>query len=151
MSRDQFRHDPASATWDAIRTIDSPRECFADEIAIDFPSVDHLVERVRNAFLGEPDAGDTLMTEVWLSSREATRGTVVPLDVPLRGTCPMCGGRGETWAEPCLACAGSGDWLVQRSVRLSVPPGVADGARFRFRVSSPHAASVRVEVRVAIV
>jgi hypothetical protein len=33
---------------------------------------------------------------------------------------------------------------------VTVPPGVADGARFRFRVTSPDAAVVRVEVRVAI-
>jgi hypothetical protein len=39
---------------------------------------------------------------------------------------------------------------MRHPVRLSVPAGVADGARFRFRVSSPHAEPVRVEVRVAI-
>jgi hypothetical protein len=33
---------------------------------------------------------------------------------------------------------------------VSVPPGVADGAKFRFRISSPHAAPVRVEIRVAV-
>jgi hypothetical protein len=39
---------------------------------------------------------------------------------------------------------------LHHSVRLAVPARVADGARFRFRVTSPHAASVLVEVRVAI-
>jgi hypothetical protein len=33
---------------------------------------------------------------------------------------------------------------------MSVPPRVADGACFRFRIKSADAASVRVEVRVAI-
>jgi hypothetical protein len=28
-------------------------DCFADEIAIDFPSVEPVVERMRDAFLGE--------------------------------------------------------------------------------------------------
>ena len=68
----------------------------------------------------------------------------------MRGTCPHCGGRGETWTEPCALCCGTGESLFHHPVRVSVPPRVADGARFRFRVTSPDAAPVRVEVRVAI-
>jgi hypothetical protein len=125
-------------------------ECFADEIAIDFPSVGHVVERMRHAFLGEPDDEAMVAAEVCLSSREASGGLIVPLEVPVRGTCPACGGRGEIWAERCGACSGTGDALFRHPVKLTLPAGVADGARFRFRVSSPHAPSVRVEVRIAI-
>lgn len=133
------------------RDTDQSNACFADEIAIDFPSVGHLVERVRDAFLGErADGDDTHTAEVLVSRRDARTGIVVPLDVPLRGTCQPCGGRGETWAEPCAECRGTGESLVRQPVRVSVPAGVADGARLRFRVSSPDAAPVRVEVRVAI-
>jgi DnaJ-class molecular chaperone len=125
-------------------------DCFADEIAIDFPSVDPLVERVRDAFLGERADNDTVTAEVSLTAGEAFRGAVVPVEVQLRGTCPRCGGRGETWAEPCLACCGTGDALFRHSVKVSVPPRVAHGARVRFRISSPHAVSARVELRVVI-
>ncbi len=128
----------------------SSHDCFVDEIAIDFPSVDTLVERVRDAFLGEHEDGDTLTAALSLTAGEAFRGTVVPVELHLRGTCGMCGGRGETWTEPCLACCGTGDAIVRHSVNVSVPARVADGSRFRFRVSSPHAAPVRVEVRVFI-
>ena len=127
-----------------------PHEIFADEIAIDFPSVDPMVERVCDGFLDERPGADTVTTEVLVSSCDAARGTIVPLELFVRGTCAICGGRGETWAEPCLACCGTGDTFVLRLVRFPVPPGVADGARFRFRLSSPDATSVRVEVRVAI-
>lgn len=127
-----------------------PYECFADEIAIDFPSVGHAVERMRHAFLGERDDDEILTAEVCLSTREAWGGRVVPLDVPVRGTCPACGGRGESWTERCTDCHGTGDALFHHPVRLSLPAGVADGARFRFRVESPHAPSFRVEVRIAI-
>jgi hypothetical protein len=136
--------------WDTVHPSASADECFADEIAIDFPSVDHLMERVRDAFLGEPTGGETLTTEVSLSTREASRGVVLPLEVPLRGTCPMCGGRGETWTETCRPCCGTGQRLVHHPLRVSVPAGVAHGARFRFRINSPHAAPVRVEIRVAV-
>ena len=127
-------------------------DCFTDEIAIDFPSVGRLVDRARDSFLGDDARDDTgtVKREVRLSDREARRGTIVPLEVPLKGTCRRCGGRGEVWTEPCGACLGSGDALVRHPIRVSVPPGVSDGARFRFKVSSPHAAPVRVELRVAI-
>jgi hypothetical protein len=126
-------------------------DCFADEIAIDFPSVEPVVERMRDAFLGEREEDAVLRTELRVSRREASDGLVVPIDVPMRGTCGRCGGRGETWTEPCDDCSGTGAAWLRRSVRVSLPPGVADGARVRFRVSSPGAPSVRVEVRIAVV
>jgi hypothetical protein len=124
-------------------------ECFADEIAIDFPSVGRVVERMRDAFLGEGE-GEVLRTEVYLSQREAFDGRVVGLSVPVPVTCPHCGGRGETWTEPCHLCSGTGRSRCHLPVRVSVPPRVADGACFRFRLRSPDASSVRIEVRVAI-
>jgi hypothetical protein len=137
-------------SWAPVRASRRVDDCFADEIGIDFPAIDPLVERVRAAFFGEPADVDSLATQVVLSGRAASRGTVVSLDVPLHGTCGLCGGRGETWTEPCEACRGTGGTLLRHRIRFSVPPGTADGACFRFRVNSPHAASVRVEVRVAV-
>jgi len=127
-----------------------PHECFADEIAIDFPSVGRVVDRIRDAFLGERAEADVLRADVSLSQREAAGGLVVSLDVPVRATCPNCGGRGETWTEPCALCGGSGAARLEYPVRVSVPPGVADGARFRFRLTSPDSSPVRVELRIAI-
>ena len=125
-------------------------DCFADEIAIDFPSVDRVVERMRDAFLGEGEDGDVLRADVSLSQREAFDGLVVPLTVPVPVTCPHCGGRGETWTDPCHLCSGTGHSLCHHPVRVSVPPGVAHGACFRFRIKPPDASPLRVEVRVAI-
>ena len=125
-------------------------ECFADEIAIDFPSVGHVVDRMRDAFLGEPADAGVLTAEVSLSSREALDGRVVPVEVPIRVACAACGGRGETWTERCDLCGGSGAASMNYPVRVSVPPGVADGARFRFRLKSPDCRPVRVELRIAV-
>ena len=127
-----------------------PHDCFADETAIDFPSVRPLAERERDLFLGRPVEPDTLKTEVCLSAGDARRGAVLPLDVPLQGTCTFCGGRGEWWPDVCRACGGTGAAPVRRRVMLSVPAGVPDGARLRFRVRAPFADPVRVEVRVAV-
>ena len=127
-----------------------PHECFADEIDIDFPSVGRVVERMRDRFLGERADQDVLLAEVSVSKFEARKGHIVPLEVPVRATCPSCGGRGETWAEACPRCLGTGESLAHHAVRVSVPPVVADGARLRFRLCSPDAPAVRVEVRVVI-
>ena len=53
------------------------------------------------AFLADAsgERAETVKAEVCLSSEEANRGAVVPVDVLLRATCSQCGGRGETWAE----------------------------------------------------
>jgi hypothetical protein len=126
------------------------RECFEDEIAIDFPSVGNVVDRMRDAFLGEHGDADVLRADVSLSQREAQAGHVVSLRVPVRITCPNCGGRGETWTEPCALCRGTGESVFHQGLRVSVPPRVADGACVRFRLKSPDAASIRVELRVAI-
>ena len=128
------------------------RAWFADEIAIDFPSISEVVDRIRRAFLGFDDEMDdeALSAEILLSRREACDGVTVPLDVPVRSTCPLCGGRGESWMEPCRGCGGTGDWHLPHRVRLSVPAGVADGTRFRFTISAPDRTPTRVEVRVAV-
>ena len=126
------------------------QNCFADEIAIDFPSAGRVVERMRDAFLGETSRREVLAAELSLSRRQALDGLEVTLRVPVHGVCPMCGGRGESWAEPCGQCVGTGESLFHHAVRVAVPAGVTDGAKFRFRVNSPHTGLVRVEVRVAI-
>ncbi len=123
---------------------------FADEVAIDFPSIGAVVDRMRDAFLAPDEWVRPLSAEILLSVREAFDGTIVPLDVPVRRMCHSCGGRGEIWAEPCDACGGKGEALVRHAVQLVVPPRVMDGDRFHLCVSAPFAPTTRVEVRVAI-
>ncbi len=125
------------------------RQWCADEVAIDFPAIPAAVDRIRSAFVEEaPHA--PLKAELRLSPREAFDGVTVPLDVPVRGACPLCGGRGESWMEWCRGCGGTGESLFHHRVRLALPARVNDGARFRFRVTSPLALPTRVEVLVAI-
>lgn len=123
---------------------------FADEIAIDFPSVGAVVDRMRDAFLAPEDQPRALTREISLSPLDAFTGRVVPLAVPVRCLCEACGGRGETWTEPCMPCGGSGEALFTRTLQISVPPRIVDGACIRLQVSTPHALPTRVNVRVTI-
>lgn len=126
---------------------------FDDEVGIDFPSVHAAVERMRASFVAtssDDDRRRQLSAELILSPREAFDGVTVPLDVPVRRICLACGGRGETWPDPCGSCHGSGEAVGRHPVRLVVPPRVQDGDRFALSVSAPHAAPTRVEVRVIL-
>lgn len=127
----------------------SPSSVFDDEIAIDFPSIAPVIDRMRDGLIGEGPPLDAHYAEINLSPRQASAGVLVPLEIPVIDTCGRCGGRGETWAEPCGDCAGSGACSRQRQVRVSVPAGVADGSRFRF-VIAPHGVPTHVEVTVLV-
>jgi hypothetical protein len=150
--RSRRRHDDRLPAERALVRADRADrvDWFADEVAIDFPSIDTAVDRMRDAFLAPDEQVRLLLAEILLSPREAFHGAVVPLDVPVRRVCPSCGGRGEIWAERCGACDGTGEALVRHPVHLVVPPRVIDGVRFHLRVSAPCAPLTRVEVRVAI-
>ncbi len=49
----------------------------------------------------------------------------------LERTCPNCHGRGQSIDTPCASCAGSGRVTRERTLSVSIPPGVEDGTRIR--------------------
>ena len=122
---------------------------FSDEVAIDFPSVASVLDRMRDAFFTAAPA-ITLSAEMTLTPREAFSGVTLPFDVPLRRTCPRCGGRGEVWTEWCATCAGLGEVAAAHAVNVRVPAGVRHGDTFRFSLTPPGAPSTVIEVRIAI-
>lgn len=127
-------------------------DLLSDEIAVDFPSMADVVERIRASFFGGQgdEGGSTHTTEVELTARQADQGARVPLDLQLRHTCPVCGGRGEMWTETCAVCGGSGAGLLSHQLQLRVPPGVRHGTLLRFSLTPPYAPETHVEVRIAI-
>jgi hypothetical protein len=134
MTGDESRHDAS---------------CFADDVIIDFPSVAPAVERMRRAFLLD-EHPTTFPAVVSISQAEASTGATVPLDVPVMCTCPDCGGRGEQWAERCAPCHGTGTQLLRHRLQVTVPAGVADGARFYFTVTPRHNPSTRIALLVRL-
>jgi molecular chaperone DnaJ len=47
------------------------------------------------------------------------------------GLCDVCGGDGRVAEQPCGVCRGRGRALDERSVRIDIPAGIADGQRIR--------------------
>ena len=121
----------------------------ADEIAIDFPSIGPLVDRMRVAFF----AGDAVArwsAYIELTRGEARTGASVPIDVPHHDTCAACGGRGEIWTAGCAGCGGLGTTPGAHRVRLIVPPGLPNGARLTYQVRLPAGAAAMLAVSVGI-
>jgi hypothetical protein len=135
-----------------VRAADDQRDdsrWFGDEIAIDFPSMAPAVDRIRSAFVAG-ERSTPLLTALHLSPYEARRGATRPLDVPVRCVCRECGGRGESWTEVCVRCAGTGAEMLRHQVHVTVPAGVSDGARFRFTVTPRHHPATRIELHVLV-
>jgi hypothetical protein len=123
---------------------------FRDEVAVDFPSLVSVVDRMRSAFLASDEATRSVSADVRVTAHDARAGCRVPLDLALRSTCGECGGRGEVWNERCSICEGTGEEIARHLVHVELPSGVRDGARFLFGVSPPHAPAVIVALRVSV-
>ena len=124
------------------------------DVAKDFPSMStmaQIVPRVYAAFFcGEGEIVDSHTSYVELTPKEALDGARIPFRLPVRPTCPMCGGRGEIWSDPCGVCAGTGAGRLSQQLHLPVPPGVRNGTCLRFSVTPPFSAEAHVELRIAI-
>ena len=142
--------DPARRrTYDAaLREAAQGVNWLRDEVAIDFPSVASLLDRMRHSFFGA--SAVELSAEIELTPEEAFWGADIPLDIPLRRTCPDCGGRGEVWEQGCVPCAGDGEVAAPHPLKLRVPAGVRAGARFRFSLTPPNAVPTMIEVRISV-
>jgi len=119
-----------------------------NDIALDFPSVSEMVDQIGKGLV---ETAAPSIAKVRLTWRQACRGAHVALEIPVRCTCLICGGRGEIWDDACSLCAGSGTEPQHHLVRLSIPAGVGPSARFRFTINPPYAAETSVDVRVTIV
>ncbi|MEP6914611.1 MAG: DnaJ domain-containing protein, partial [Acidobacteriota bacterium] len=146
---DILRHPDRRDAYDARLLAVSRSDWLADEVAIDFPSVSSVLDRMRDSFFGAaPEAA--LSADIVVTPHEAFWGVLVPLHIPLRRTCPRCGGRGEVWSDWCVTCVGVGEVAGKHEIRLRVPAGVREGTRFRFSVAPQGAPQTFVDVRITI-
>jgi len=56
-------------------------------------------------------------------------------------TCPNCGGMGKVIADPCTKCRGEGRLAKERTIEVTVPPGVEDQTRMRYQEQGDSGAS----------
>jgi hypothetical protein len=148
--RRPLHDEPTLVTLTDDVSIVVARELFDDEVAIDFPAIGAVVDRMRASLLGAEREPIDRRAAISLSRREALEGATVPIELPVRRTCHLCGGRGESWSEPCASCAGSGERSTPHPFSVLVPAGVAHGTRFRLLVAPPQGLPTRIEVTVLV-
>jgi DnaJ-class molecular chaperone len=95
------------------------------------PSFDAMYDRFLRNFAGmgvpKSERLEGLNFEVLLTPDESARGCVVPVDVPVFGRCPACGGSGRDWVFPCTYCQEQG--MIEKAERLylRIPPMAPSG------------------------
>ncbi|MGM0673059.1 MAG: molecular chaperone DnaJ [Spirochaetota bacterium] len=51
----------------------------------------------------------------------------------IASTCPTCAGQGQIIENPCSKCGGNGVLEKERTVKVTIPPGIDDGKRISLR------------------
>jgi molecular chaperone DnaJ len=119
------------------------------------PSFESLRDRLLQNFTGRglPKAArcESLTAEIRLSPYEALRGARVPVGIPVFVRCAGCGGSGRDWFSQCPSCRGQGVVETERTVNVSIPPHVREGAVFEvpLRGVGIHNLFLRLHVRIA--
>ncbi len=96
----------------------------------------------RAAAVKAPD----LNADVHITLEEAIHGGKRVLNLTAEDDCPVCGGSGMVTreerqgkarvirsAEPCTHCGGAGLVPANRTLEVSIPPGVSEGTRIRLK------------------
>ena len=98
------------------------------------PSFEAMYDRFLRNFtgLGIPKSEhlEDLNFEVLLTHEEASHGCAVPVEVPVFGRCPACGGSGRDWLFPCAFCQQQGMIESEAIVQVRIPPMTPSGSVF---------------------
>jgi molecular chaperone DnaJ len=122
---------------------------------LDLDPRDDVFGALSWSFVRGPVAGDlrrplqagSLSGEILLTADEAAAGGILPLDIPLQGSCPACNGTGGS-AFDCGRCAGEGTVERRMPIPVRIPHGIKDGAVFQVNVDEPGIASVLLTVHI---
>lgn len=106
-----------------------------------------LVRHPAAGDLRRPFTPASLTAEVVLDAADATRGTVLSLDVPVTATCLSCEGTGGQLFD-CDRCAGEGKVARRLPVPVQVLPGTRDGSVFEVRTDDVAVPSILLTVHL---
>lgn len=92
---------------------------------------------------------DIIELEVVLTRREALRGAVLPLELPVYATCRWCGGGGRN-PYLCRACGGSGEEAREQNFRIQIPPAIRDGSVMDIPLSRDRVGGVHLRIHITV-
>lgn len=91
-------------------------------------NMNDLFGGAQRGFQQEPETQEITLE---ISLEEAFEGTERTIQVPVRKTCPSCGGTGFTGATVCSTCRGSGKAARNSSIDVKIPAGVRTGSKIK--------------------
>ena len=106
------------------------------------------VRRPAHGDLRRPITPTTLAAEIVLAPEDATRGTVLSLDIPVTATCASCSGTGGDVFD-CARCGGDGQVSRRLPVPVHVPRNTREGAVFQVRTDDPAVPSILLTVHLS--
>ena len=91
---------------------------------------------------GSAPRGRDLHQTLNLDFLQAIRGDQLEIHLRYQDRCPACGGRGaRRGAGACQACGGQGTQIIDRTLKVRIPPGADDGRKMRIRHQGSAAAA----------
>jgi molecular chaperone DnaJ len=106
-----------------------------------------LVRRPAMSDLRRPITPTSLSAEIVVAPEEASRGTVLSIDVPVTATCEACSGTGGRLFD-CGRCAGEGQLARRLPVPVHLPPRTREGTVFQVRTDDPAVPSILLTVHL---
>jgi molecular chaperone DnaJ len=91
-----------------------------------------------------------LEVEVVLTREEASRGCVVPVDVPVFSCCPGCGGSGGNGAVVCAYCERRGVIEHEGRLRVWLPPLAQRGAVYEISLRGLGMGDFKLRLHVVV-
>jgi DnaJ-class molecular chaperone len=105
------------------------------------------IQRPAAGDLRRPVTPANLAAEVVLSASDASKGTLLSLDVPVTAVCDACDGTGGSVFD-CERCSGEGKVERRLPVPVHVPPGTREGAVFQIRTDEAAVPSILLTVHL---
>ncbi len=123
------------------------------ETGFPFPFLyENFFDQIFNQFLSNdsfyPDfAGFKNQMELILTPEEARIGGIIPVEIPLRESCPTCRGKGSNLFFFCDHCGGSGSIEQIIKIKIEVPPNVLNFSYFNFSIPGYGILNVAILIR----
>jgi len=113
-------------------------QSYFDQVLNQFLSDDPYISRYENI---------RHQLELILTPEEARTGCVIPVEVPIHQSCPVCRGKGSNLFFFCDHCGGSGSISQHAVINIAIPPKVANLSQYTVSIPAYGELNITVLIR----
>jgi molecular chaperone DnaJ len=113
-------------------------QSYFDQVLNQFLSDDLYISRYENI---------SHQIELILTPEEARTGGVIPVEVPIRQSCPVCRGKGSNLFFFCDHCGGSGSISQHTVINIEIPPKVANLSQYTITIPAYGELNITILIR----